>query len=413
MRTTHLLTSAALVASTLTAGLISTAGPAAASGVAWCDPVTPAPPCISSMTINGADVRSSPDWGIVADSYSVGGSNEIAVNLVRMDEEGWHYELGSASRDDDVVIKVLTGSLVPRLVSGKAQDTSVVRVGSGSAYEVTVSGTPVVVSGQCDQSSWPWTCPEFTGTGDDPEEWDGIFNFTVSDYGSWDDVAQRESFYGMNYFTNVAATSVPPEITEDPATGDPMLLIRMANRHYRSDGTTVVKGHGELRIPNAFLEEVYGIPDPATMTGSGLLPSLSGGGSGTVNAAQETGDTAMLVTYDNVEFSARKLRIRTGVITPARPKRLSAYRTTARRGTVGYSESTPRGAEVTGYAGRCVAVRGDDVETAAVEGADTRMHFTGLRRGVAYDCKIRAKSKAGPSRWSKVVTIPAQVTLPA
>jgi hypothetical protein len=203
----------------------------------------------------------------------------------------------------------------------------------------------------------------------------------------------------MNYFTNVVATSIPPEITEDSA-GDPMLLIRLANSHRRQDGSTLVKGHGELRIPNAFLKEVYGIPDPATMTGTSLTPSLSGGGPGTVTAAQEVGDKAMLVTYDNVEFSARKLRIRTGSVTPTRPTQVSATRTSARRGSVDFDPSKARGAKVTGYEGQCVSTK-DGVGVAAV--SDNILRFTGLRRGVAYDCKIRATSKAGPSKWSETV----------
>jgi hypothetical protein len=406
MRTPWIMTAAALVASTLPAGLIASAAPASAIGIGWCDPVTPVPPCISSATVNGDDVNSSPDWKVSVSTYSVAGSDELAVDLVRREGDDSNYELGEDSLDDVVVIKMLIGSLVPRLVTGKARDTVVARAGSGSAHEVTVTGTPVIVSGQCDQSSWPWVCPEFSGT--DPEldkEWVGIFNFTVSDYGSWDDAAQRESFYGMNYFNNVAATSVPPEIAA-MGTSDPSLLIRLANRHLRSDGKTVVKGHGELRIPNAFLKEVYGIPDPATMTDSGLLPSLSGKGSGTVNAAQEAGSTAMLVTYDNVTFSARTLRIETGVITPTRPTQVSATRTAARRGFVDFDPSKARGAKVTGYAARCLAVRGDDVITAA---ADNIVRLEGLRKGVAYDCKVRATSKGGPSKWSEVVRMGAKV----
>jgi hypothetical protein len=265
----------------------------------------------------------------------------------------------------------------------------------------------VIVSGQCDQNVDPWVCPEYSGS--DPEldrEWVGTFAFTASDYGSWSDAAQREAFYGMNYFTNVAATSVPPEIVDDPTTSAQMLLIRLANRHYRSDGTTVVKGHGELRIPNAFLEEVYGIPDPATMSGTSLAPSLSGGGPGTVTSVQETGNKAMLVTYDNVEFSARKLRVLTGTINPTRPTQVSATRTGPRRGSVDFDPAKARGAKVTGYEGQCVSERdGHGVATTS----ENILRFTGLRKGVAYDCKIRATSKAGPSRWSETVRMGSKV----
>ena len=410
MRTPKILTAVALVASTLTAGLIgSSTATAASTEVPWCNPTTPIAPCIQSATVDtgagATDIRTMSGWEVQALADSGSGSNEIRVALMRDSS----YQLGSDTLDDTVVVKVLTGSLIPRVVTGKAKDTEVVRAGSGSAQEVTVTGKPVVVSGYCDQSVWPWTCTEFDETTlqeGERYEFDGYFDFQVSDYGTWDDATQRAAFYGMNYFTNVVATSIPPEITDDPATGNPMLLIRMANSHFRQDGTTVVKGRGELRIPNAFLKEVYGIPDPSTMSGTSLTPSLSGSGPGTVTSAQEPGDKAMLVTYDNVEFSARQLRIRTGQITPTRPTQVSAWRTSARRGFVDFEPSDARGAKVTGYAGRCEAVRGDHVVTGS---SDNIVRFTGLRKGVAYDCKVRAKSEAGPSKSSEVARMGAKV----
>ena len=426
MRPSRVLTVTALVACTSTAGLVALVGPAAAgpaagpatglraaTDVTWCD-ATPTPPCIESATVDDpgtpgvVDVETDPGWDVSATAFTVESTRYVSVDLMRADAEGFSYELGPDSLDDVVAGEVLTGDLVPRVVTGKARGTSVLRAGSGSAHEVTVTGTPVVVSGQCDQTSWPWTCPEFSGTGDDPEEWIGTFGFQVDDQGTWEDAAQRNAFYGMNYFTNVAATSVPPEIVEDAATGNPMLLVRLANRHFRSDGVTVVKGHGELRIPNAFLKEVYGIPDPATMTGTSLTPSLSGSGPGTVTSAQEPGDKAMLVTYDDVEFSARKLQVRTGRIRPARPTDVSAIRTADRRGIVDFEASRARGAMVTGYTAECDAVRGGHGFGVASNDTESIARFSGLRPGVAYDCRVRASSKAGPSKWSETVRMPAR-----
>ncbi len=404
MRTPRLLVATALLASSVTAVVASSSSSVAVASteVTWCDPVTPTPPCIASATLNGTDLHTlGPTWTISGQASTINGSQEVSIALMHDGD----YELGAGSLDDVVVVNLRTGGLVPRLVSGKGRDTSVERGGSGSAQEVAVTGTPVVVSGQCDQSVWPWVCPEWTGT--DPEndrEWVGTFGFVVSDYGAWTDATQREAFYGMNYFTNVAATSVPPEIVNDPTTGADMLLVRLANRHYRSDLTTVVHGHGELRIPNAFLREVYGIPNPALMTGSSLSPSLSGGEPGTLTSTQETGHQAMLVTYDNVEFSARKLRVRTGTITPTRPTQVSATRTARHRGFVDFDPAKVRGAKVTKYVGRCVATtRGDHVVRASSKNI---VRFRGLHKGTAYDCKVRAKSKAGPSKWSKPARMP-------
>lgn len=397
MRFPLLLAASTMLASASVAALPqqTAAAPVTSDDVTWCGS-TPTAPCLVSATVDGTDVKSSSAWDLSATAYSVGDSEEIAVHLLRKGDD----ELGAASLDKVVRVEVLTGDLIPRLVTGKARDTGVTRTFSGSKHTVSVTGNPVVVSGQCDQDGESWTCPE-----DSPEEWVGYFDFIVSDHGSWEDEAQRDAFYGMNYFTNVAATSVPPEITEN-AKGDPMLLIRLANRHYLSDGETVVQGHGELRIPNDFLREVYGIPDPATMTGASLLPSLSGKGAGTVDSRQESGDGAMLVTYDAVEFSARKLRIETGKITPVRPTQVSATRTAPRKGSVDFEPSVARGAAVTGYAGRCKSVRGDHTVRASSENI---VRFTGLRKGTAYDCRVKAKSEVGTSSWTEAVRMGAKV----
>ena len=85
-------------------------------------------------------------------------------------------------------------------------------------------------------------------------------------------------------------------------------------------------------------------------------------------------------------------------ITPTRPTQVSATRTGPGRGFVDFEPSSPRGAKVTGYAGRCVS--GRHVVTAS---ADNIVRFTGLKADKGYDCKVRAKSKVGPGPWSDVV----------
>jgi hypothetical protein len=76
----------------------------------------------------------------------------------------------------------------------------------------------------------------------------------------------------------MAATGLPPEIVNDPTTGAPQLLVRLANPHFRQDGSTVFHGFAHQRIPNAFLREVYAIDSPATLTTSGLAPVVTGRG---------------------------------------------------------------------------------------------------------------------------------------
>lgn len=418
MRTSTLAaTLAALVAAGL-AGTVTpgsaTAAPATDADLPWCSAVAPATyPCIASASHDGAPITPfAGEWSVSGRVFTFAGSpsRNVSVNFLR----NGSFELGADTLDDTVAVTLRMGDLVPRVATGKGRDVVVTRTVTGAGdHELEVTGTPVVVSGQCDQSVWPWVCPEYAGSPgvDDPEEWVGLFGLDVTDYAEWDDVAQREAMYGLDYFTNVAATSVPPELVFDDA-GVGSLLIQMANRHYRSDLSTVVQGHGELRIPNAFLKQVYGIPNPATMTSGSLTSGLSGEPSGSLTVAQEPSGTAMRVVYDAVTFSARVLRVKRGVVVPTKPAGVLAQRVRARLGSVRFDAATPRGAKVRDYRVRCVARRGDHVvlgeDLATAGGERFRMKVSGLRVGVAYDCRARALSKAGPGPWSKAVRMPAR-----
>ncbi|HQR27296.1 MAG TPA: fibronectin type III domain-containing protein [Nocardioides sp.] len=399
MRVLGFLAATALLVTTAFAGVVQP-GPAAADTipsvpVTWCGTGTPTYPCVAALSVDGTPVTAAdPHWSFNGTSFSLGGATYASFTLLRDDSA----TLGAAALDDVVVVDLATGpALLPRVVSGKARDVTVTRTSPGGVHEIVVTGTPVVVSGQCDQSVWPWVCPEYTGTDPDLDaEWIGYFDVQVSDNGQWTDATQREAFLGMHYFTNVAATDIPPQVRQDAA-GNDYLLITLANRHFRSDGTTEVQGHGELRIPSAFLKQVYGVPDPASMTTAGLDPSLSGSGAGTLTVTQEPGGGAMLVTYDGVTFSRRVLQVRRGVVTPTRPTAVSAVRTAANRGRVRFSAATPRGAKVTGYRVRCVPPRGATVQVSAPR---SPVAVPGLTRGVRYTCKVRATSKSGAGPWS-------------
>jgi hypothetical protein len=411
MRTPAVLAATALVASTLVAGLVGgqTAANAATVGIGYCSPSS-GTPCITSATRNGTEPLIGPTEFAVTGTYVTpepgddDQSRYVHLNILSNTSED-PTDLGSAARSDTFSVTVDLGNkIVPRVATGKARDVTVTRTDNGDGtYAITVEGRPVRLDGQCDGN---FNCPEDgVGTADESQEWAAIWSADITDYASWEDAAQRNAMYGMNYFNNIAATSVPPEIEDDH------LLIRMANRHFREDGTTPVQGRAELRIPNAFLKEVYGIPDPGTMDGSSLVATGTATGPGTVTIAQESGKDAMKVLVDGITFSMRALRVKTGTITPTRPTQVSAMRLGERRGHLDSDPSNPRGATVTGYVGRCAAVRGDHVVTAV--GEDTIVRVTGLRAGVAYDCRMRATSKAGPSNWSEAVRMGRRVIDPS
>jgi hypothetical protein len=128
-------------------------------------------PCLVDVIVDGASINTpgSP-WGFVSLSFELDGAKYVSFVLQR---EG-AYDLGAGATAATVSVDVKTGSdFVPRLVTGKARAVTVTRTGLGGVNEVTFTGSPVTVSGPCDQSVWPWTCPT-TATAE--EEWSGYFD---------------------------------------------------------------------------------------------------------------------------------------------------------------------------------------------------------------------------------------------
>jgi Fibronectin type III domain len=344
-------------------------------------------PCIESFTVNGA--TPDPAYDVTVQPAGADGEHQLLWNVTKSGD----FELGAAARNDVFSFTIDTGTVVPRVAFTHGGDVAVTRtvdVEHDGTYHVTITASPILLTGECNQSAWPWTCPS-TAT----QQWDGYLDGEITDYGSWDDVAQRSAMWGMNFATNIAATSVPPEIASDPTTGVDQLLVRLANPHYESNGTTVFHGFVQLRIPNSFLREAYGIDDPTTLTSAGLDPELTGTG-GTVTVTQESGDAALLVDATGLTFSARTLRLHQGVIKPGKPTHLKAKRKAAHRAKLRFHASTARGSKVTGYKARCVAPSGK----VKAKGHASPVKVTGLQAGVSYVCQVRAKSKAGKSHWS-------------
>lgn len=424
-RSTLVATGLSLIVSALTVLFAAPAYPEALSPSALSACGSPASaPCVVSVQVGGADMAAP--YGYVG-TYTAGSSKDVSFTA----EKNGSDDLGAGELGTYWRVVIFMGNwAVPRVTSGKGQKVTVTRTHDSSGYTVTVTGEPVTVSGQCDGSGycpeeWVATSPSFNN-----KEWAATFDLQITDYGSWSDATQRDSFYGMNYFTNIAYTELPPQITypSDPSL-PPYLLINAANRRYRQDGTTLVQGHSELRIPNSFLRVVYGVPNPADMTSSGIV--VGGDGTATVSITQESGGGAMLVLIDRMHFpnvsgpapastafapstgtatstqsSIRHLRYRLGTITPTRPRNVTSKRTTRHRARVSFGPSRSRGAHVRGYLVRCRIYSGKSFVRAT--GPGSPIVVTGLTAGHRYVCRVRARSKAGPSVWSRPTTVRAR-----
>jgi hypothetical protein len=375
-------------------GCLLGAGPAqAADSADWCS--AKAPPCIVSASREGTPVAATdPNFDVRVVESDV----EKSKNLL------WHIskpasaELGSGEIGKHWALTIDTGDIVPRVSSEYGDDVTVTRQPQpGGTYRITIAGTPVTTTNNddCDTSVWPWTCPA-TAT----SEFQGYFAGEVTDYGTWEDVDQREAMYGIHYARNIAVTSLPPEIEDDPATGAQQLLIRMANQHAHPDGSPFV-GFLHMRIPNRFLRLTYGVDDPASMTSTSLKTSI---GAGSASVTQEPGADAMLVDVTGITFSHRLLRIRRGTVVPTKPTKVHAERTSKHGARIRFQRSKSRGSKVTSYVARCTA------KHAAASGNATGppIKLGELEEGVAYRCRVRARSKAGPGPWSKPVNLPAK-----
>ena len=385
MRRIVAVTCAALVV--LSFGVSASSGAREDSGMSsssYCSDGAPAP-CIVSATLNGSPVTSSDtEWSFVLTSYNVGRSQEIRWIVQR----NGSFELGPDSLDDVWVVTVRTGSVVPRVVFAYGDEAGIERMSSPN--RVTVTATPVWMTDndEC-HPIWPWSCPNHA-----TNDFEGYLDAIITDYGSWSDRAQRLSMYGMDYTTNIGMTSMPPEIVNDPATGEERLLIRLANHHEYPDAT-LFQGFAHLRIPNLFLRRVYGIDDPRTLTGVGLETSGTGAAA-TVMVSREAGGGAMLVDITDMIFSRRRVRISRGVITPTKPKDVRARRVAPNRAKLRFTESKRRGSKITGYKASCV--RG--ATTMSGRATSSPVVVKGLTPGVKYVCRVRALSKAGPGPWS-------------
>lgn len=378
-------------------GAVEVEGERPAIPAAWCSAgvVTP---CIESAQRNGSAIGpDDPTWTVAAGSTRNAGSREISWIVER--KAGNPYVLGPGSLSDTWVIEIDTGPTVPRVAHVQGAVESIVRTQTmDRTWLLTVTAKPVVVAGGCDQGVWPWVCPEVA-----TEEWDGYLAGTITDQASWEDPVARRAMLGIDVSTNISATSVPPEVTFDPKTGAPRLLIRMADPHFRVDGTTVVLGFEHLRIPFSFLRDMYGIDDPTSLQPSGIQVKRTGAsdGTGTLSITVNLDEQTVDVSVDDMTFSTRTLLVGAGTITPRPPTKVLATRIKNTVARISFEPSSPRGSEIVGYQIKCVG-GGKSI----AEGASSPILVKGLAADTTAVCRARAEAIAGYGAWTRPIGIP-------
>ena len=358
----------------------------------WCSPVDTYPaPCLVSVKRNGVslaktdtqfEVQSTgrfpvsgfPYFGFLV-AQAPGGTTPLATT------DTWEFYFD-------------TGTLDPNNTSAFAGVPDVDRLPDGDGtYHLRYTAKPILYTHGCDTESlsWPWFC---TSVATDEE-----VKLAVEVQDRTDEFAlfhSAQSPQGVNGIFLETATD-----------GSRYLSSEMVNSHSRADGT-VFQGEVRFRMPYGMLRDSFGVPDPSTMVASSLAGTVNGGTTiGTFTVFHDPDGGGMFVDITDLTFSVKRIKVKRGVITPRRPTELRATRLDAHVGRVGYTLAQPRGAKPTGYKIRCVSGGGHVVTNRKYEPTSPIRAF-GLRKGVAYTCKVRATSKAGDGTWSLGIRMPAR-----
>jgi hypothetical protein len=397
-RTSGILATIALIASGL--AVLGTSVPPAGAA----EPVIPyclgsSAPCLDSFKHDGTDVN--PDLYRIVWNEKAPGAGFYSWIFEKYDGAAWRADMGDNEIGHTFTATFAFGSFNPRIVGGQAFPEGSAPVqwfGPAGSYRVKISASPVYRVSDCyypSGSDIP-TCPSTAGPDDETH---GYLSEVVNNarwFGGTE--AEHQKISGFYNLRNTDIGEGSPVIDTDPVTGNQQLVFTLANAHEDAEHVTF-HGFQHLRLPNRMLREVYGIPDPDTMTARSLTTVINGG-VGTIVIRPDAGHAAMLIDVTGVTFSRRVVKVRLGIIVPTKPTHLvgSRHRSTAK---IYFAASQARGARPTGYLTRCTSGQ-------IVKNVRTKYrvaYLRGLVVGRRYTCKSRAISKAGYGPWSTSIRI--------
>jgi hypothetical protein len=346
----------------------------------WCG--NQPPPCVVAASRNGVTITSTDPTYVV----SVGGSLQNGEFLSQWGIgdyliKGAYETLAPGDVGATFSVTIDVGTHTPRVVDEYANDVSVTKTFDPvhNTWDVTVSGTAVEQGVNADCDAVNWTCPS------DETNTIVAFQGEIGDWQQWPDSAQWNDFNGLDQWTNVELTEIPPQITGNPLT----ITEQLGNSHELNN--VVFNGFWDAVLPNAFLVDM-GINDPSTLTSAGISASV---GTGTVTVTP--GPTSTEIAITGITFSPRKVHIKRGTITPRAPTDLKIRRASATAAILTFRSARPRGSFVRSYQGRCRAAH---QTTRYGTSSRSPVKVTKLTRGVRYFCQVRAKAAVGYGRWS-------------
>lgn len=347
----------------------------------WCG--NQPPPCVVSASRNGVAIAEGDPTYAVSASGSLQSDGEFLTQWGIDDAlvKGTYATLAPGDAGVPFSITVDVGAHPPRVVDEYAGGVSVTDAYNRRAgtWDVTASGTAVEQGVNADCNAVAWTCPE--------NETNTIVAFQgeIGDWQQWPNPAQWNDFDGLDQWTNVELTEIPPQVT-----GNPLTISEQLGNSHELNGQ-VFGGFWYGVLPNAVLVDM-GINDPATLTSAGVSASV---GTGTVTVTP--GPTSTKIAITGITFSPRMVRIKRGSITPNAPTSLATRRASATVAYLTFRAARPRGSFVRSYQGRCSAAHHP---TRYVTGARSALKVTSLAAGVSYLCQVRAKASVGYGPWT-------------
>jgi hypothetical protein len=347
----------------------------------WCS--NQAPPCVVAASRNGVAItQSDPTYAVsAAGSKQSDGEFLTQWSIVDAQIHGTYGTLAPGDAGVPFSITIDVGRHSPRVLDEYAAGVSVSKTFNGRAgiWDVTVSGTAVEQGVNADCNATAWTCP-FNETNTVV-----LFSGEIGDWQQWPDSAQWNDFNGLDQWTNVELTEIPPQIS-----GNPLSITEQLGNSHELNGV-VFDGSWSAVLPNAVLVDM-GINDPSTLTPAGIS---AGAGTGTVTVTP--GATSTEIAISGITFSHRTVRIRRGSITPNAPTGLKTRRASKTVAYVSFRAARPRGSFVRSYEARCSARHHP---TRYGTGSRSAVKVTKLAASVSYMCQVRAKSAVGYGRWS-------------
>ena len=332
--------------------------------------------CVVSVERNDVTVPypSGPDYEILAMEIGPPANEDFYVNVARTGG-AWTLDLA-----DVWEIVLNTGSVAPSETFARARNVSVVRGGSATSRTVGFTFQPVrMADDSCNSNG---VCPSVA-----TRLLPGYLDAWVNDLSYIDDPADRAAMRGFDLATNADWVSSPLQLDWETNA----IVLDAANAHFEPGGTTVFVGSAEFRIPNAMLQRLYGVDDPASLTAAAFRVSAGTGPAPTVAVTVGSGEVHVRMT--NITFSKRKLRI-LGDMRPRKPRDVRAVRVSATTGVVGFRKALPRGSKVRGYRALCLS--GGQARRGQALRSPVRIR--NLTPGRGYRCSVRATSRAGLGR---------------